>query len=155
PVYAHGASNQPWLEVGRPHLNGRVASIPLVVPSVPALPGETLTAKVLVRANGNQRFVVPVTLVVGTTLADVFAFDLPPAVVAAPPAPVTPVPARKAAPAPAPVAHPRAGSAAWLHAVPAVLLALVLGGLLGLDIAQRVSRGPGEPVEFSEDTTSF
>jgi hypothetical protein len=39
--------------------------------------------------------------------------------------------------------------------VPAVLLALVLGGLLGLDIAQRVSRGPGEPVEFSEDTTSF
>src|SRR5262249_17039393 len=29
PVYAHGVADQPWLEVGRAVLNGRVATIPL------------------------------------------------------------------------------------------------------------------------------
>ncbi len=65
PVYAHGTSDQPWLEVGRPRLNGRVASIPLVVPNVPGRPGETLKARVTITANGNQRFVIPVTLTIG------------------------------------------------------------------------------------------
>ena len=35
---------------------------PCPSPSVPNKPGETLTAKVTVQSNGNQRFVVPVTL---------------------------------------------------------------------------------------------
>ncbi len=65
PVYAHGTSNVPWLEIGRAKLNGRVAFIPILVPNVPDRAGETLTAKVTVQANGNQRFVVPVTLVIG------------------------------------------------------------------------------------------
>ncbi len=65
PVYAHATSSAAWLEVGRPKLNGRVAIIPIVVPNVPNREGETLTAKVTVQANGNQRFVVPVTLVIG------------------------------------------------------------------------------------------
>jgi hypothetical protein len=65
PVYAYGLSNVPWLEVGRAKLNGRRAQIPIVVPNVPDRAGETLTAKVTVQANGNQRFVVPVTLVIG------------------------------------------------------------------------------------------
>jgi hypothetical protein len=68
PVYAHATSNAPWLEIGRPKLNGRSAAIPLVVPTVPDRAGETLTAKVVVQANGNQRFVVPVTLVIGANL---------------------------------------------------------------------------------------
>jgi hypothetical protein len=65
PVYAHAVSNQPWLEVGRAKLAGRLATIHLTVPSVPDKEGETLRAKLSVQANGNQRFVVPVTLQVG------------------------------------------------------------------------------------------
>src|SRR5262249_59289163 len=45
PVYAHATSSAAWLEVGRPKLNGRVAVIPLVVPTAPDRPGEALTAK--------------------------------------------------------------------------------------------------------------
>jgi len=65
PVYAHGTSDQPWLEVGKPRLNGRVATIPLTVPNVPNRPGEVLKAKLVVTGNGNQRFVIPVTLTIG------------------------------------------------------------------------------------------
>jgi hypothetical protein len=76
PVYAHGSSDQPWLEVGRAKLNGRTAVIPLVVPTVPNKPAAILHAKVTVVSNGNQRFVVPVTL----NVAGVFAFGEPEAV---------------------------------------------------------------------------
>ncbi len=68
PVYAHGSSNQPWLEVGRAKLNGRVATITINVPMIPDRPGETLTAKVLIQSNGTQKFVVPVTLQIGQSL---------------------------------------------------------------------------------------
>jgi hypothetical protein len=64
PVYAHATCDQPWLDVGRARLNGRVAFLPVIVPSVPNRPGETLRATVNVTANGNQRFAVPVTLTV-------------------------------------------------------------------------------------------
>ena len=62
PVFAHGTSNQPWLEVSRARLTGRTATINLAIPAVPNRPGETLTAQLVVQSNGNQRFVVPVTL---------------------------------------------------------------------------------------------
>lgn len=65
PVFAHATSDQPWLEVGRPKLEGRIAHIPLTVPTVPDHPGEVLRGRVVVTANGNQRFVVPVELEVG------------------------------------------------------------------------------------------
>jgi hypothetical protein len=68
PVFAHAISNQAWLEVGRAKLNGRTAAIPLAIPAVPDREGETLTARVVVIANGNQRFVVPVALEVGGNL---------------------------------------------------------------------------------------
>jgi hypothetical protein len=64
-VYAQAKSNQPWLMAECAPPKGRVAPIWLVVNPVPDRPGETLTARVAVRANGNQRFVVPVTLTVG------------------------------------------------------------------------------------------
>src|SRR5207302_1893622 len=35
PIYAHATCNQPWLEAGRAKINGRVAVVPLSVPSVP------------------------------------------------------------------------------------------------------------------------
>jgi hypothetical protein len=71
PVYAHAVSDQSWLEVGRATLNGRTATLLGAVPRVPDSEGETIQAQVTVTANGNQRFVVPVTLEVGSS----FAFD--------------------------------------------------------------------------------
>jgi hypothetical protein len=65
PVWAYATSDQPWLEVGKAVLNGRVASIPMTVPRIPNRPGETLHAKVRITANGNQRFIIPVTLRIG------------------------------------------------------------------------------------------
>jgi hypothetical protein len=66
-VFAHAASNQPWLEIGAARLNGSTASIPLRVPSVPDRPGEQVSARVAVIANGNQRFIVPVSLMIGNS----------------------------------------------------------------------------------------
>jgi hypothetical protein len=64
PVYAHATVDQPWLEIGRIQLNGRTATIP-VLTTVPPRPGEVLQGRVTVTANGNQRFLVPVTLTIG------------------------------------------------------------------------------------------
>lgn len=75
PVYAYAVSDQPWLEVGRAKLNGRIATIPVVVPAIPDRGGETLQAKVTVTSNGNQTFEVPVTL----EIAYSFNFDSAPA----------------------------------------------------------------------------
>jgi hypothetical protein len=157
PVYAHGISNQPWVEVGRPILNGRLASIPLSIPAVPNKPGETLNAKVLVRANGNQRFLVPITLVVTGNPASpggVFNFDDPdagaitvmPETIFPGSSPVGVLAAPVAVPAPA-----FAGIAAaqsryrqrgpnWVHAVPLVLLLLVLAGAAAWDVLNKKPR---------------
>jgi hypothetical protein len=67
PVYAYATSDQPWLEVGRARFQGRVASIPLTIPSVPNRSGEVFHARLTVVANGNQQFAVPVTLTVRGT----------------------------------------------------------------------------------------
>jgi hypothetical protein len=64
-VVAHGTSDQPWLTVGKTVFRGAMASLPLLVESVPDQPGQNLTAHVKVTANGTQRFDVPVTLEVG------------------------------------------------------------------------------------------
>jgi hypothetical protein len=65
PVFAYATSDRQWLEVGRARLNGRTATIPLIVPAVPNQPGETLHSRVSVVGNGNQRFSVAVTLTIG------------------------------------------------------------------------------------------
>src|SRR5262249_54684680 len=62
-VWAHGSSDQSWLVVGRSRPAGRTVSIPVSVP-VPDRPGEALQGTVVVTANGNQRFEVPVQLTV-------------------------------------------------------------------------------------------
>jgi hypothetical protein len=137
PVYAHGTSDQPWLEVGRARLSGRTAVIPLVVPAVPDREGETLQAKVTIRSNGNQRFVVPVTLEVGGNFnfGD-FTATVPPPVEIAPPPPAV----KPSIPEPEPVPAPQAPAATasvvgkhWLHAIPTVLLALALFGVVVWD----------------------
>jgi hypothetical protein len=62
-IYASASSDQPWLHV-EVVLQGRLASVVAVVESVPHHPGATLTAKLTVRANGRQGWVVPVHLAV-------------------------------------------------------------------------------------------
>ncbi len=63
-VVAYATCDESWLQVGRTIFNGRTATIPLIVPAVPDEPGTTLRCKVAVRANGDQRFVVPVSLAI-------------------------------------------------------------------------------------------
>jgi hypothetical protein len=153
PVYAYGKSDQPWLEVGRPQLNGKVAKIPLVIPSVPNKPGQTLTAKVLVQANGNQRFTVPVTLVVGSPAAAVFDFDNAAPPVKPAPMPVAAVPVTLPEPSPPPRTRVRSpgGGFPWVHAVPALLLGGVLLGLVIWDYATK-GKGPSiDEVAFADE----
>jgi hypothetical protein len=64
PVYAHAVCDQPWLDVSKTVLSGRVANVVVLVPHIPDRPGDVLQATVTVTANGNQRFVVPVTLTI-------------------------------------------------------------------------------------------
>lgn len=156
PVYAHAVSNQAWLEVGRPQLRGRVAVLPLAVPAVPNRPGETLTAKLSVQSNGNQRFVVPVTLHIGHNL--VFG-----SAEAASSAASTAVPAAIVA---QPVAPSKKGSGEhrrravknvqpWMHALPAALLALAVFLVVLVDLLSSGSgddkaadRGSGDPYHY-------
>jgi hypothetical protein len=146
---AHGSSDQSWLEVGRPVFRGRSAFLPLVVPAVPRSPGHILQARVSVTANGNQHFVVPVTLVVG---------DLPHGVLvteATPPEGVAVVPARPVAPVPAATpSSPRAAAGAWpgwRTVLPALLLVMALLGAVLRDLlapaGNAASLAPGgDPV---------
>jgi hypothetical protein len=60
-VYAHAVSDSPWLRVSNIQFEGRSAAIDLTV-NLPSDPVGTLQAHVTVTSNGNQRFVVPVTL---------------------------------------------------------------------------------------------
>jgi hypothetical protein len=115
PVYAHATSDQPWLEIGKALLNGRIASIPLRVSNVPNRPGETLKAKLQVTSNGNQKFVIPVTLTIGGG-GPVFGFDAPMAV----------------ADTPLVSSYKRKGRRPPLW--PLILLLLCLGGVAAWDI---------------------
>lgn len=73
PVYAHGSSDQPWLDVSKTNFQGRTATIN-VVARIPNRPGEMLNAKIRVAANGNQRFDIPVKIQVSGE-APIFMID--------------------------------------------------------------------------------
>lgn len=61
PVFAHGHGDQSWLQVGDPKFQGAEVDLPVIV-NVPPRPKERIEGKIIVRANGNQRFVLPVKL---------------------------------------------------------------------------------------------
>jgi hypothetical protein len=63
PVFAHAFSNVPWVQFGETEFQGAQVRLPFEV-SIPRQPAGTLQGKITVRANGNQRFEVPITLVV-------------------------------------------------------------------------------------------
>lgn len=142
-VYAHGVSDQPWLKVGQPILQGARASLPLEIAAVPPQSGTTLQAVVRVTANGNQRFNVPVALVVGPAVA---VGPVPP-VAPARPAPEMPrpyagdgktLPARRDQPV-------GARKSRWSHLAPLALLFLALAGVVIKDV---LSEGP-PPVQVA------
>jgi hypothetical protein len=62
PVFAHAASEVPWLTIGRISCIGKTAKVRLVVPRVPDQPGESLLGRVQIHANGGQRFTLAVFL---------------------------------------------------------------------------------------------
>jgi hypothetical protein len=64
PLWAHGASDQHWLQVGPPQLDGAAGILPVTIAAVPNEPGATLQGRIKITANGNQKFFVAVTLMV-------------------------------------------------------------------------------------------
>ena len=140
PVYAHASSNQPWLEVGRAKLNGRTATINLSVPSVPHKEGETLNAKLIVQSNGNQRFIVPVTLQVGGALVFGAATPAEASAIVAPSLVKTSSDRRRS----------RSSEAlpSWIHLLPAALLLLAL---LTAVVADRLMPQPPEAGNRDDD----
>ena len=71
-VYAQAWSSQDWIKAGPGKSEGNKVTIPLHI-EVPPRPGETFQADVTVLGNGQQRFVVPVTLAVSAARSDVDA----------------------------------------------------------------------------------
>ncbi|GIW79560.1 MAG: hypothetical protein KatS3mg105_1367 [Gemmatales bacterium] len=145
-VYALAASSADWLKVRTPPPKGRTASVQLIA-NVPHRLGETLQARVLIQANGNQRFIVPVTLAV-----DAGAKQAPRASVGDPPQKEGNGPYRGRVPRP--VSQPPAAilvadsrddrysqrppSPNWLlHLFPAGILLLVLCGMFVRDAFQK------------------
>ena len=79
-VYAHATCEQPWVDVSKVKLAGRIATITVAVPSIPTRPGETLQTKIHIAGNGNQRFSVPLSVAVS---GQAVAGGLPPSAPAA------------------------------------------------------------------------
>lgn len=141
PIFAHAVSDQAWLKTKPAVLSGVNASIPLEVGHIPfSLDGNDLKARVTVVANGRQKFIVPVTLRLGQP---------PPPRVAA----VVPTP-RKSAPElvelvdddKCTTSRRREGAPAWVHLLPAALLAMALLLLVGMDALRPRIEKPAETV---------
>ena len=148
-VYASAVSDQPWLQPGRARLDGRSATLSLLVPQIPDAPGEMRTARVTVTANGRQRFVVPVTLAIAGGCPD----SLPPWMMKASGTQARVANGRSSAlhpaPTPSPV-PPVAKGLGWLepgqwpywgHAVPVVVLSFILLLLLARDCSRHPASG--------------
>ncbi len=73
-VHAEAHSDQPWIKVQPSISKGKYVTIPLRI-EVPRCPGESLEAHVTIQGNGQQRFVVPVTLAVVPNSAEVAAAE--------------------------------------------------------------------------------
>lgn len=143
PVFAHAQSEASWLEVSKPRLTGRTAVLPLLVPSVPDQPGQTLMTKLEVISNGNKRWRVPVRLritakaraeelVTAEESGDTFDFPVPvaPRVTERRPSRKTKAVERATSSS----ASGRTRRLAWLHALPAMLLVACVAGVVGYDL---------------------
>jgi hypothetical protein len=147
PIYAHAASDQPWLTVGTAELRGTSANLPLKV-VVPDQPSQRLQANVTVTANGGQRFVVPVSLTVAAVpLAAAAAVTVLPIDTAVmPPAPA--MVSKLAPPVQSQLAtqrrdkHPAMLLLQALHLLPLLPLLLLLLAVLARDVLVEPPTAP-------------
>ncbi len=63
PVFAHATSDLHWVRFPPPQFQGAEVRLPIEM-EIPQRPGDVLTGKITVVANGNQRFQVPIEVVV-------------------------------------------------------------------------------------------
>ncbi len=154
PIYAHAASPDSWI-VAKPSLTHQnVVTLPLEI-TIPDRAGANVDATITVTANGNQQFRVPIMVTV----------DAPISIAAASVTSATPTEGsadcRFSEPRPSGIGQQSAertgrGSEKFrfnprqvlMHAVPLVLLALVLCGLLVKDL---LSNNPRRPVAIVKD----
>jgi hypothetical protein len=122
PIYAHGVSDQTWLTVMPAQLHGRSATIQLVVNRIPDDAGQTLQANVTIRSNGNQRFVVPVSLTIDAS-ANPFTTTTEKTPM------ISSLPTRRG----------------FLHLVPAALLGMSVSGVVAYDLLTHREQGEGYP----------
>lgn len=111
PVFAHVRSSVPWMEVEPSQLHGKTVVVPVSIPQVPDLPGDSLTAHLDVVSNGHVRWRVPVRLDI---------VDAP-----------APVRATKTA---APRPRRLHDTPLWLHLTPAALLAVAVSAVVCIDV---------------------
>ena len=144
PVWAQASSDAPWVEVGRTKLNGRSATIPFTIPSVPNKPGQVITAHVTVVGNGNQKFVIPITLTIGQN------FDF---------APATPVASIASSREPEPFVPPPTPSyrqsrktGSFWHAIPAALLAMLVFLIVMIDFIANATSHKSSSASSSDIT---
>jgi hypothetical protein len=141
PIYGHGVSDQGWLEVKRAQLTGRTATIPISV-KIPDRPGETVKANITIKSNGNQRFIVPVSLAIGGTPRVAaaaaaagggfdFGVQTSPSAGGANPFAAAAGGGGPTAPLVTVARHQRGGV---MHLIPAALLFLALGGVFAVDM---------------------
>jgi hypothetical protein len=104
PVFAWATSNQPWLVPGKPHCAGKLATIPITIPQLPAPEnGDTLAAQLTVTSNGRVKFTIPVSIRVQSYGAAPVppASEPPPLAASLPPTPPPMAPVQEEAGAPA------------------------------------------------------
>ncbi len=138
PIYGHATSSEPWLEVSRARLAGRIASINMSVPSVPNRPGEVLTAQLTVQTNGNQRFVIPVRLVIrggefefaGRAGQETMNGEFDPTLIDDVVETITTKPKEPAFVVPPPARRAPASAFGVIHLIPAIVLLVILSGLV-------------------------
>ena len=63
PVFAHGMSDLNWIKFPPPQFQGAEVRLPLEM-EIPNRPGDVVTGKIVVIANGNQRFRVPIEVAI-------------------------------------------------------------------------------------------
>jgi hypothetical protein len=65
PVYAQGASNQPWVQVGAVKFKGTSVTLPVEI-TVPSKSGPRAEASIHIHANGRKQFSVPVSVTISS-----------------------------------------------------------------------------------------
>ncbi|MSR31475.1 MAG: hypothetical protein EXR99_08225 [Gemmataceae bacterium] len=140
PVYAHGLADQPWIVAKTPKISGRMVVLGFVIPKIPDRPGELLTSRLAIGANGNQKFLVTVQVQVSGTYLPPKHEPSPELVFNQSPPPLgqgtlaSPIPQEPMAPTSLKKkASSQQYSLPWVHAIPAVFLAGVILSLAVFD----------------------